>query len=102
MIQEVVKQWDENKHKLEDYFRTTKQEEYSGSYKSILQKVIELVVTEKDEYNKYDATKITVVDDIEQERKKQNRPSQNNMIETILVSFFGERGQKKIKNKKLK
>ena len=63
MIQEVIKQWDENKHKLEEYFRTTKQEEYSGSYKAILQKVIELVVTEKDEYNKYDATKITVVDD---------------------------------------
>lgn len=35
-----------------------------------------------------------LVDAIEQERKKQNRPSQNNMIETILVSFFGERGQK--------
>lgn len=63
MIQEVIKQWDENKHKLEEYFRTTKQEEYSGSYKSILQKIIQLVVTEKDEYNKYDATKITVVDD---------------------------------------
>jgi len=35
-----------------------------------------------------------LIDAIEQERKKQNRPSQNNMIETILVSFFGERGQK--------
>lgn len=43
-----------------------------------------------------------LIDAIEQERKKQNRPSQNNMIETILVSFFGERWQKKIKNKKLK
>ena len=43
-----------------------------------------------------------LIEAIEQERKKQNRPSQNNMIETILVSFFGERGQKKIKNKKLK
>jgi hypothetical protein len=63
MIKEVIKQWDENKHKLEEYFRTTKQEEYSGSYKSILQKIIELVVTEKDDYNKYDATKITVVND---------------------------------------
>lgn len=38
-------------------------------------------------------------DAIEQERIKQNRPSQNNMIETILVSFFKERGQK-IKKKK--
>ncbi len=37
---------------------------------------------------------------IEQERKKQNRPSQNNMIETILVSFFGERGQKNKKTAK--
>ena len=63
MIQSVVKQWEENKHKLEEYFKTTKQEEYSSSYKTILQKIIELVVTEKDEYNKYDATKITVVDD---------------------------------------
>ncbi len=35
-----------------------------------------------------------LVDAIEQERKKQNRPSQNNMVETILVSFFEERGQK--------
>jgi len=35
-----------------------------------------------------------LIEAIEQERKKQNRPSQNNMIETILVSFFGERGQK--------
>jgi len=63
MIPEVIKQWDENKHKLEEYFRTTRQEEYSGSYKSILQKIIELVVTEKDEYDSYDATNITVVDD---------------------------------------
>lgn len=35
-----------------------------------------------------------LIEAIEQERKKQNRPSQNNMIETILVSFFDERGQK--------
>lgn len=63
MIKSVVKQWEENKHKLEEYFKTTKQEEYSSSYETILQKIIELVVTKKDEYNKYDATKITVVDD---------------------------------------
>lgn len=45
-----------------------------------------------------------LIDAIEQERKKQNRPSQNNMIETILVSFFGERGQKnkKIANRNVK
>ena len=63
MIKEVVQQWEENKHKLEEYFRTARQEEYSGSYKQILQKIIELVVTKKDDYNNYDASKITVVDD---------------------------------------
>lgn len=41
-----------------------------------------------------------LVDAIEQERKKQNRPSQNNMVETILVSFFEERGQKNKKTAK--
>jgi hypothetical protein len=41
-----------------------------------------------------------LIEAIEQERKKQNRPSQNNMIETILVSFFGEREQKNKKNAK--
>ncbi len=41
-----------------------------------------------------------LIDAIEQERKKQNRPSQNNMIETILVSFFGERWQKNNKTAK--
>jgi hypothetical protein len=42
-----------------------------------------------------------LIDAIEQERKKQNRPSQNNMIETILVSFFGERGEKNKKTANL-
>lgn len=63
MIKEVIKQWEENKHKLDEYFRTARQEEYSGSYKQILQKIIELVVTKKDDYDNYDANKITVVDD---------------------------------------
>lgn len=63
MIKKVIQQWEENKHKLEEYFRTARQEEYSGSYKQILQKIIELVVTKKDDYYNYDANKITVVDD---------------------------------------
>lgn len=41
-----------------------------------------------------------LIESIEQERKKQNRPSQNNMIETILVSYFEERGQKNNKTAK--
>lgn len=35
-----------------------------------------------------------LVEEIEKEQMKQNRPSFNNMVETILVSYFGERGQK--------
>jgi hypothetical protein len=41
MITELIKQWEENKHKLEEYFRTTKQNEYS-SYKTIVKKVFEI------------------------------------------------------------
>lgn len=63
MIQEIVKQWEENKYKLEEYFTTTAQEKYSGSYKKILEKVIELVITKKDDYNNYDYEKISVIDD---------------------------------------
>jgi len=43
-----------------------------------------------------------LIESIEQERKNQNRPSQNNMIETILVSYFEERGQKNNKTAKRK
>lgn len=34
-----------------------------------------------------------LLDSIEDERKKQNRPSQNNMIETILVDFFKKKAK---------
>lgn len=62
MLQDVIKQWEENKHKLEDYFRTTKQSEYD-EYKKILEKIIELVITTKDEFNDYDYKKISQIDD---------------------------------------
>lgn len=35
MITENVTKWEENKLKLEEYFRNTKQEEYSKAYKTI-------------------------------------------------------------------
>lgn len=41
-----------------------------------------------------------LVEEIEKEQAKQNRPSFNNMVETILVSYFGERGQKNNKTAK--
>ena len=66
MIEAIVKQWDANKHKLEDYFATTKQEDY-GDYKDIVVKLFELVITEvqdQDGYSeKFDISKMTVIDD---------------------------------------
>ena len=61
MLDYVVKQWDENKHLLEDYFKTTEQGEYN-SYKNILSKIYELVVTEKG-YSKMKHDAITTIDD---------------------------------------
>lgn len=63
MIPEVIQQWEANKHKLEEYFRTAKQSEYANSYKTILQKIIELVITGPSDWSKYDVSKITEVDD---------------------------------------
>ena len=45
MIKEIVEKWEENKHKLEEYFTKTKQDEYD-SYENILRKIFELVITE--------------------------------------------------------
>ena len=61
MITELVKQWEENKHKLEDYFKTTKQDEYD-SYETIVKKIFELCIPEATTYRGWDLDKITVID----------------------------------------
>lgn len=63
MIPELVKQWEENKLKLEEYFRTTKQGEYSTSYQQIVTKVFELCLPKVDEHSGFDLSKMTVIDD---------------------------------------
>lgn len=66
MIEAIVKQWDANKHKLEEYFATTKQEDYRD-YKTIVVKLFELVITEiENEWSgtdEFDISKMTVIDD---------------------------------------
>lgn len=57
MIPEIIKKWNENKYKLEEYFRNTEQI-YYNNYLDILEKIIELVLE-----NEYDANKITMIDD---------------------------------------
>lgn len=62
MITELVKQWEENKHKLEEYFRTTKQDEYDN-YETIVKKVFEICLPKATDYSGWDLDKMTVIDD---------------------------------------
>lgn len=65
MVKEFVKQWDENKHKLEEYFKNTPLEEYRN-YKDIVAKIFELCITSTARsYNNggFNLGNITVVDD---------------------------------------
>jgi hypothetical protein len=62
MITELVKQWEENKHKLEEYFKTTKQDEYSR-YEAIVKKIFELCIPKATTYSGWDLDRMTVIDD---------------------------------------
>lgn len=66
MILEIIEKWEENKLKLEEYFKNTKQEEYSD-YKKIVSKLFEIVLVEvKDKWNgttNFDVSKMTIIDD---------------------------------------
>jgi hypothetical protein len=61
MITEIVQQWDKNKLKLEEYFRTTKQEEYRD-YKNIILKIFELIINDGDVYD-FNISKMKVIND---------------------------------------
>jgi len=56
MIPEIIKQWEENKFKLEEYFKNTKQEGYS-SYKDIVKALFECCISE------FNVDKMTIIDD---------------------------------------
>ena len=62
MITELVKQWEENKHKLEEYFKMTKKDEY-GSYEAIVKKVFELCIPKATDNSGWNLDKMTVIDD---------------------------------------
>ena len=61
MIKEIIEKWEKNKHILENYFRTTRQEEYSD-YQIIVKKLIELVLNIDELHNVFDLEKLTVLD----------------------------------------
>ena len=62
MITKVILQWEENKHKLEEYFKTTPQNEYS-KYEIIVKKIFELCITQATDYTDWDINRMTVIDD---------------------------------------
>jgi hypothetical protein len=63
MIKEIVQKWEENKAELEEYFRTTKQEEYD-TYEKIVRKIFDIVINTSDSvWENFYADKMTVIDD---------------------------------------
>ena len=62
MIKNIIEQWENNKSKLEHYFRTTEQYEYCG-YQQIVVKLFEICFTNADDYSVFDIDKMRVIDD---------------------------------------
>lgn len=62
MIAELVTQWEENKHRLEEYFRTTEQSEYY-SYEAIVRKIFEICIPKAIGHDRWDLRNMTVIDD---------------------------------------
>ena len=62
MVKEMISQWEENKHKLEEYFRTTTQDNYS-EYKDIVKKIFELCLLKSDNDYGFNIESMTVTDD---------------------------------------
>ena len=62
MIAEIIKQWEENKYKLEEYFKNTNQTEYD-SYEVIVKKVFELCLSNAYSRDGWCSDKMTVIDD---------------------------------------
>lgn len=64
MVKEFCLAWEKNKGKLEDYFRTTKQDEY-GYYEDLVKLLFDIVISPsiEDNYYWFDTKNILVIDD---------------------------------------
>ena len=62
MIGSIIEQWENNKSKLENYFRTTDQYEYCD-YKQIVEKLFELCIANADKHSGFNIERMTVIDD---------------------------------------
>ena len=61
MDKNIIKQWEENKHKLEAYLRDNKQGIYS-SYEKLVKLIFSIVVTEANSYHNFDYENIVTID----------------------------------------
>ena len=63
MIHFIIEKWEENKSHLEEYFKKTNMQDFE-SYKTILEKIFELVINNgADNNHLFDTKKMTVIDD---------------------------------------
>ena len=63
MVEEFIQQWEENKHKLEEYFRTTEQSEYAQNYASIVRLIFNFCIIKADDVTNFNLENMTVIDD---------------------------------------
>lgn len=64
MIKEFCLAWEKNKDKLEEYFRTTKQDEY-GNYEDLVKLLFDIVINPsiESDYYRFDTKNILEIDD---------------------------------------
>lgn len=64
MIKEFCLAWEKNKNKLEEYFRTTKQDEYVN-YEDLVKLLFDIVINPsiESDYYRFDTENILVIDD---------------------------------------
>ena len=60
MVIKFIDKWNKNKDKLEEYFRTHKQEDYD-EYEKIVKLIFELIINDDEE--DFDIKRLTVIDD---------------------------------------
>lgn len=64
MVKEFCLAWEKNKGKLEEYFRTTKQNEYGG-YEDLVKLLFDIIINPsiESDYDRFDTKNIVVIDD---------------------------------------
>ena len=95
MIKKFVEAWDENKGKLEEYFKATPQSEYQ-EYKDLVKLLFDVVINPYmgSDYYRYNTKEIVVLDDgkivDERQNKSFHRPMYLNIDCEVMTPWVGE------------